>query len=169
MSNITDPRTSADGPVHEGGCLCGAVRYRVAGNPVAVSICHCVNCQRNSGSAFSVNAIFPKDALTISGTPAVYEDKGDTGEIVRRLFCGTCGTPIESQSVFSAPEHAVIKAGTFDDPSRFTPDSEVYCRSAMPWWSAGAPRVRYDQLNVDAINEADENTEKDRAEYTRPS
>lgn len=143
-------------PVHEGGCLCGAVRYRVVGDPLAVSICHCVNCQRNSGSAFSVNAVFPRGALTMSGSPAVYEDKGDTGEIVRRIFCGRCGTPLESQSVFSAPSHAILKAGTFDDPSGFVPDSELYCISAMPWWTEGGERKRYDRLNIDAIAAAEQ-------------
>ena len=143
-------------PVHEGGCLCGAVRYRVVGEPLAVSICHCVNCQRNSGSAFSVNAIFPREALTMSGSPAVYEDRGDTGEIVRRIFCGRCGTPLESQSVFSAPSHAVLKAGTFDDPSKFVPDSELYCISAMPWWTEGGERKRYERLNIDAIAAAEQ-------------
>ena len=143
-------------PVHEGGCLCGAVRYRVVGEPSAVSICHCVNCQRNSGSAFSVNAIFPREALTMSGSPAVYEDRGDTGEIVRRIFCGRCGTPLESQSVFSAPSHAVLKAGTLDDPSKFVPDSELYCISAMPWWTEGGERKRYERLNIDAIAAAEQ-------------
>jgi hypothetical protein len=143
-------------PVHEGGCLCGAVRYRVVGDPLAVSICHCVNCQRNSGSAFSVNAVFPREALTMTGEPAVYEDRGDTGQVVRRIFCARCGTPLESQSVFSAPAHAIIKAGTFDDPSAFVPDSELYCVSAMPWWTNGAPRKRYDRLNVDAIAAAEQ-------------
>ncbi|MFT3966706.1 MAG: GFA family protein [Sphingobium sp.] len=144
-------QTTSSGPVHEGGCLCGAIRYKAVGDPVAVAICHCVNCQRNSGSAFSVNVIFPKDAFTMEGTPAVYEDRGDTGEIVRRLFCGTCGTPLESRSIFSAPEHAVVKAGSFDNPARFTPDCETYCISAMPWWGKENDRKCYDRLNVDAV------------------
>jgi hypothetical protein len=132
--------------VHTGGCLCGAIRYRVAGDPVAVSICHCGNCQRNSGSAFSVNVIFPKHAMTMTGTPATYVDKGDTGAGVVRVFCATCGTPLESRSIMSSVAHVVIKAGTFDDPGGFTPDSEIYCRSAMPWWPQGAGRVCYQEL-----------------------
>jgi hypothetical protein len=143
------PTENATPPIHQGGCLCGAIRYSVVGDPVAVSLCHCVNCQRNSGSAFSVNVIFPRNALTMHGSPAVYEDRGDTGEIVRRLFCGTCGTPLESQSVFSAPICAVLKAGSFDNPAQFTPDSELYCISAMPWWTDGSERKHYDRLNID--------------------
>lgn len=134
-------------PVHEGGCLCGGIRYRVAGDPVAVSICHCTNCQRNTGSAFSVNAIFPKGALTMTGSPATFVDKGDTGEGVVRVFCGTCGTPLESRSIMSSVAHVVIKTGTFDDPSVFVPDSEIYCKSAMPWWESSAERQCYQALS----------------------
>jgi hypothetical protein len=138
-------------PVYEGGCLCGAIRYRIVGAPFAVSICHCTHCQRSSGSAFSVNVIFPPNVMTMTGTPAIFEDKGDTGEIVQRTFCGKCGTPFESRSVFSAPVSTVLKAGTFDDPSVFVPDTELYCISSMPWWTDGFERKRYDRLNVDAI------------------
>jgi hypothetical protein len=142
----------ADAPVHEGGCLCGAVRYRAVGKPLSVAICHCINCQRNTGSAFSVNVIFPKAAVTMTGSPAIYEDKGETGNVVRRVFCGICGTPLESRSVFSAPEYAVLKSGTFDDPRVFVPDSEVYCITAMPWWLEGGTRPRYERFNTDAIS-----------------
>ncbi|MBE7204469.1 MAG: GFA family protein [Parafilimonas terrae] len=139
--------------VHEGGCLCGALRFLVAGDPVAVSICHCENCRKNSGSAFSVNAIFAGRVLELAGTPAVYEDVGETGNVVRRLFCGRCGTPIESQSVYSVPGYTVIKAGAFDDPARFVPDSEVYCGQALPWVLQGGERARYDRVNTDSIAE----------------
>jgi hypothetical protein len=149
----TQHTQGSSAPVHEGGCLCGAIRYRVVGEPMAVAICHCVNCQHNSGSAFSVNVIFPKEALTMQGTPAVYEDKGDSGAIVRRIFCGTCGTPLESQSVYSSPVAAVLKAGTFDNPSVFVPDSELYCISALPWWTNGAERKKYDRLNLGDVGE----------------
>jgi hypothetical protein len=154
MDSAEDPSV----PVHEGGCPCGAVRYRVLGSPLSVSICHCVNCQRNSGSAFSVNCIFPREALTMHGSPCVYEDRGDTGKIVRRVFCGKCGTPLESQSVFSSPSYAVLKAGTFDDPRGFVPDSEMYCISALPWWFSGGERKRYERLNIEAVSAATESS-----------
>jgi hypothetical protein len=154
-----DMTMSADDPsvaVHEGGCLCGAVRYSVTGTPVSVAICHCTNCQRNTGSAFSVNVIFHNAPLTIQGSPATYDDVGDTGNIVRRVFCGKCGTPIESRSVFSASEYTVIKSGSFDDPSAFVPDSEVYCVTAMPWWLNGIDVPRYDRFNTDSISAAED-------------
>jgi hypothetical protein len=149
---MSDNRQGSAQPVHLGGCLCGKVRYRAEGTPLSVAICHCTNCQRNTGSAFSVNVIFPKEALTMEGSPAIYEDVGDTGNVVRRVFCGTCGTPLESRSVFSAPGYAVLKSGSFDDPSVFVPDSEVYCVTAMPWWLEGGTRPRYERYNTDAIS-----------------
>jgi hypothetical protein len=143
------------GPVHEGGCLCGALRYRVTGDPVAVAICHCVNCRLNTGSAYSVNVIFPSGTLTMEGAPSVYEDVGDTGNVVRRLFCGKCGTPIESQSVYSVPNYVVVKGGTFDDAARFVPEYEVYCASALPWVTENKERARFDKTNFDAIDKTD--------------
>jgi len=131
---------------HEGGCLCGGVRYRVQGDPVAVSICHCTNCQRNSGGAFSVNVIFPKEAVTMNGSPATYIDTGDTGADVVRVFCGVRGTPLESRSIMSSVAHTVIKAGSFDDPSGFVPDSEVYCDSSLPWVTLSSDRTCFSKL-----------------------
>jgi hypothetical protein len=146
--NAADPSV----PVHTGGCLCGAVRYSISGSPVSVAICHCTNCQRNTGSAFSVNVIFHNAPLTIQGEPAIYDDVGDTGNIVRRVFCGKCGTPIESKSVFSASEYTVLKSGSLDDPTVFVPDSEVYCVTAMPWWLQGIKLPRYQRFNTDSIS-----------------
>jgi hypothetical protein len=137
--------------VHEGGCLCGALRYKVVGEPLGVAICHCVNCQRNSGSAFSLNATFPAGTMTLEGHPSIYDDAGDTGNVVRRVFCGICGTPIESQSVYSIPNYVVIKAGTFDDPSKFVPDCEVYCDSKLPWVKLGEEITHHNKTNFDSI------------------
>ncbi len=141
----------ADAVVHEGGCLCGALRYKVVGDPLGVAICHCVNCQRNTGSAFSVNATFPAGTMTLEGIPSVYEDVGDTGSVVRRIFCGTCGTPIESQSVYSVPNYIVIKAGTFDNPADFPPDCEVYCDSKLPWVELGDKITHHNKTNFDSV------------------
>lgn len=135
--------------VHEGGCLCGAVRYRITGDPVHVTVCHCTHCQRNSGSAFSFNCAFPREAMTLEGPTSAYLDQGDTGEGVRRIFCSVCGSPIESQSSYSFPRFAVIKAGTLDDPKAFVPDNEVYCASALPWVLEGGNWPRYETIITD--------------------
>src|SRR5678815_601679 len=82
------------GEMRSGGCLCGQVRYTVPAEPLATAICHCRNCQKQSGSAFSVVTVFPRDALIVEGTLTVYEDRGTSGQTVFRQFCGVCGSPV---------------------------------------------------------------------------
>ena len=105
-------------PTIEGGCLCGAVRYRSDAEPVMQVVCHCETCRKNSGSAFSMNVAVPQDRLRIeSGSPRRYEDhSGASGEAFYRFFCGDCGSHIYSHGpAYGAI--AFIKAGTLDDPS----------------------------------------------------
>ncbi len=116
-----------------GGCNCGAVRYRLTGDPLAVAVCHCSNCRRQSGSAFSVNVIVRGDAMHMTGDVATWEDPDtESGRPVLRQFCATCGSPIRSLSAAS-PKVAIVKAGTADDPGRFTPSIHVWTSSALPW------------------------------------
>lgn len=116
----------------EGGCNCGQVRYSIAAQPVAVAQCHCSNCRRQSGSAFSVNLVVPKDAVTSSGEMTCYVD-GDTasGNPVNRKFCPKCGSPIFSE--LAAGPMVVVKAGTLDDPAPFAPGISVWTSTRLPW------------------------------------
>jgi hypothetical protein len=117
----------------EGGCNCGAVRYRIGRQPVTVAVCHCANCRRQSGSAFSVNLIVPGDAMTLNGELVTYEDHDtESGRPVLRQFCATCGSPVRSLSDAS-PNLAIVKAGTTDDPARFVPAIHVWTSTALPW------------------------------------
>ena len=81
-------------PTIEGGCLCGAVRYRSDAEPLMQVVCHCETCRKNSGSAFSMNVAVPQDTLRIeSGSPRRYEDhSGASGKAFYRFFCGDCGS-----------------------------------------------------------------------------
>lgn len=134
---------------HSGGCLCGAVRFELKGNPIAVSICHCVSCQKVSGSAFSINCIFPREALTYFSTPTTYVDIGDSGNPVYREFCGRCGSSLQSRATATA-DFAVMKAGAFDVPSAFTPTVEIYCKTALPWLNDSNARARFATLPTGA-------------------
>jgi hypothetical protein len=120
-------------PKISGGCLCRAVTYSCS-EPAALTVtCHCTHCQKQSGSAFSINVAVPKAALTItSGKPAVYEDKGDSGLPVYRHFCRDCGSPLFSD-VAAMPLLSVLKAGTLDDTSWVKPEMDLWCKSAQPW------------------------------------
>lgn len=121
---------------HEGGCLCGDVRYRVAGVPLRVTICHCTFCQRLTGSAYLVEPIFQKsDIAELGAPPRTYDHVSDgSGKRVTVHFCGTCGSHLWlSFERFS--EFVGICAGTFDDPSWFDrgPDvtRHIFIRSAQ--------------------------------------
>lgn len=122
---------------HEGGCLCGQVRYRIAGAPLMQAVCHCRNCQKQSGSAWSMIAGVPEAALSVTGTVRTYEDHGESGGAVLRQFCPDCGSPLFSR-VASAPGLVFVKAGTLDDTSGFQPQVQVWTRSKQHWVDLGA-------------------------------
>lgn len=121
----------------EGGCLCGAIRYRIEGEAAAAMVCHCTHCQKQSGSAFSTILGVPEGQVAITGEPATYRDSGESGKSVERLFCGTCGSPLFSR-VEVAPGMLWVKAGTLDDASGFTPAAHIWTRSKQCWVDTGA-------------------------------
>ncbi|MBL8652420.1 MAG: GFA family protein [Sphingopyxis sp.] len=117
----------------EGGCNCGAIRYRAQGAPVVVAQCHCSNCRKQSGSAFSVNLLFKKDVVSHDGDLTVYEDTDTlSGNPVLRKFCGRCGSPIFSETT-DGRGMLVVKAGTLDDPAPFAPTVSIWTATALPW------------------------------------
>lgn len=123
------------GPI-TGGCLCGAVRYRVAGRPLPLSttVCNCLDCQRSSGTALSVVLAVRASTFQLEGEPLKsYQTTGtDSDENRARKFCAKCGSPVLSV-LAEAPELIWLKAGTLDDPSWSRPALEVWCESAQPW------------------------------------
>ena len=118
----------------DGRCLCGRLTYRCDGEPLVTVVCHCKDCQRQTGSAFSIFVVVPSATLHVGGdTLATYVTVGaDSGEERQRQFCSKCGSPVVTL-LAEQPELAVIKAGTLDDPSWLSPTMEVWCDSAQPW------------------------------------
>jgi hypothetical protein len=92
-----------------GGCMCGAVRYKISGAPIASSLCHCNRCRRQSGSAFSTIIIIKRSA--IKGTTAVFEDTGSSGLNVARRYCPLCGSPLTTESD-ATPDLMFVKVGS---------------------------------------------------------
>lgn len=117
-----------------GQCLCGEIRYQIENPPAVTGVCHCKNCQRQAGSAFSTLAGVPKTEFTLTaGKPRLYEDSATTsGNTVQRFFCGTCGSPIYS-AVPGQPDVVYLKTGTLDDTSTFKPQFQVWCDSKQNW------------------------------------
>lgn len=122
----------SDGAVHEGGCLCGQVRYSFRGDPLMTAICHCRNCQKQSGAPFSLVCVVADDAYSEQGETRVYEDRGESGAAVYRHFCATCGSPIRSMAA-ALPGLTIVKAGTLDQSAPWPPALEAYCDSALNW------------------------------------
>jgi hypothetical protein len=114
--------------------LCGQISYSLDGDLIATAVCHCDHCQRQGGSAFSVNLIALEPQLAVTGSLSTYEDRGEHGDAVYvyRNFCGDCGSPIYSLLV-EPPGLIAVKAGTLDDRSEVAPIAEAWCEHKQPW------------------------------------
>lgn len=115
-----------------GGCLCGRLRYECAAAPAMTGTCHCRDCQHASGSAFATLMIFPKEAVRLSGEVATFEHRGDSGKMVRRHFCPSCGGHFAIDYDVT-PQFTVVMAGTLDDTSLIRPTFNIYTASKQPW------------------------------------
>jgi hypothetical protein len=120
--------------IHEGGCLCGAVRYQVTDEPFWAGVCHCTFCKKRTGSAFSLEAYFDESAVqTKSGALKTYEFRSDeSNRWLKTEFCSTCGTTVSFITEFF-PGSRLIAVGTFDDPNWIEPEVHVWTRSAAHW------------------------------------
>ncbi len=117
-----------------GGCLCGQVRYAANADPAFVGVCHCVDCQKQTGTAFAVVVGIPKPAISIQGRVKTFHDTGDSGQSVERTFCPECGSPIRFDAAV-IPGLTFIYAGTLDDTTWVDPKVHVYCDSKQNWTS----------------------------------
>ncbi|MBN8481234.1 MAG: GFA family protein [Xanthomonadales bacterium] len=115
----------------DGGCLCGDVRYRVAGEPVVARICWCSDCQRIAGNG-TANAIFAADAVSISGAVAEYVRTADSGNRIHHRFCARCGSHLFAHSS-GRPGFLVVRLGTLDDPSSIRPRANIWTTRAPAW------------------------------------
>ncbi len=119
---------------HEGGCVCGAVRYRVTGAPVRTGVCHCTFCQRRTGSAFGIVVYFRQDDVEITrGVLKSYAHRSDESDRWLRMeFCPECGTTV-TWTLELLPGGRGIAGGTFDDPGWLKIERHSWTRSAHPW------------------------------------
>lgn len=117
---------------YSGGCQCGAVRYTLNAEPLAVIACHCTECQRQSGSAFGMSMRINLADLTLTGSVSTYTRTADSGNSNIGTFCPTCGNRIYNENA-SLPGFAVLKPGTLDDPSWVRPQAFIWMKSAQGW------------------------------------
>ena len=119
--------------VMEGGCACGLVRYRLESLPIFVHCCHCRDCQRQTGSAFAVNALIETDRITLlSGDPESVAVATDSGRPHRIFRCPACRTAVWSE-YGGRSALRFVRVGTLDDSAALAPDVHIYVRSKLPW------------------------------------
>ena len=117
----------------DGGCACGALRYRLESRPMFVHCCHCRDCQRQTGSAFVINALIETDRVTVlSGTFARSAMPTESGRPHGVDRCPKCGTAVWSEYGGIASVR-FVRVGTLDDPTWLAPDVHIYVRSKLPW------------------------------------
>lgn len=121
--------------IRTGRCLCGRIRYRVTGEPSKVGICHCINCRRESGSAFVTYAIWPREAFSLTGKYATFQG---------RSFCPGCGSRLFNLT----DTKAELRVGSLDAaPTDLVPGREIWYRRREPWLAplAGIPQHDEDE------------------------
>lgn len=133
-----------------GGCLCGQVRYRTAGLPSRITVCHCRWCQQRTGSAFGVECVFALEDVQLQGdAPRSWRTVSDeSGRWLERDFCGHCGTPIGLR-LEAVPDIRSLALGSFDDTSWRNAEGiavrHVFMRSAIGLVAVPAHMERYER------------------------
>ena len=124
---------AADLPL-EGGCTCRAVRFRLASRPLFVHCCHCSWCQRESGSAFALNAMIESERVELlSGAPELVDtpSASGAGQLIAR--CPRCRVAVWSHYAGAGKAISFVRVGTLDEPGRLPPDIHIYIASKQPW------------------------------------
>jgi hypothetical protein len=115
-----------------GGCLCKAVRYRITAAPIVTRVCWCRVCQYFAAGNATVNTCFPSNAIAIVGVLTDYVSIADSGNVMHRRFCPTCGTPMFSEAE-SRPHLVFVRTGTLDDRELAKPAATIWTSSAPTW------------------------------------
>src|SRR5438552_564155 len=116
----------------EGGCSCGEIRYQLTDDPLFTHCCHCLNCQRQTGSAFVINLLIEADRVQLlAGEPQPVDVPRDDGSAQRIYRCRTCQVAVFSE--YTWPELRFVRGGTLDEPSSVSPDVHIFTKSKLPW------------------------------------
>ena len=126
--------SETDGYPLEGGCVCGAVRYRLTTPPIYVHCCHCRWCQRESGAAFALNAMIEADRVELlQGAPEVLSIPSNSGKGQKFTRCPSCRIALWSNYAGAGDALHFVRVGTLDDPDRLPPDIHIFTASKQPW------------------------------------
>jgi hypothetical protein len=118
----------------EGGCHCGAIRFRIAGDPIYVNACHCRDCQKLTGSAFAINAMMEDDRIELLKGEPITDAQGC-------IRCPHCGVLLWASHPMFGDDIRFLRAGTLDESEKIVPDAHFFVRSKHPWVTipAGVP------------------------------
>ncbi|TAN56426.1 MAG: GFA family protein [Betaproteobacteria bacterium] len=118
----------------EGACTCGAVRYRMTGKPLFVHCCHCSWCQRETGSAFALNAMIESDRVVLlQGDPEVINTPSNSGKGQRIARCPSCRIALWSNYAGAGDAVRFVRVGTLQEPDRLPPDIHIFTSTKLPW------------------------------------
>jgi hypothetical protein len=126
-----------------GGCLCGAVRYEIAAEPITSRVCWCRVCQRIGAGSGTVNVCFPSAATRIDGELADFVSVADSGNTMHRRFCPRCGVHLFSEAE-ARPHLIFVRAGTLDDPRIGKPLASIWLSQAPSWACIDPQLPRFD-------------------------
>ena len=119
--------------IQEGGCLCGALRFKVEGEPMISGACYCRHCQHVAGGGGAFGVLYPVEALTVTaGETRAFLIEAESGAEVVRQFCPDCGVHLFAQNSRN-PQVISVKIGAFDDPGWFRSQGSIWTASAQPW------------------------------------
>ena len=121
-------------PVLEGGCTCGELRYRLTRSPMIVHCCHCRWCQRETGTAFALNAMIETDCVSLlSGSPEKVDTPSHSGKGQTIVRCPSCHIAVWSHYAGAGDLLSFVRVGTLDKPDELPPDIHIYTASKQPW------------------------------------
>jgi len=118
---------------HDGGCLCGQVRFTIDAEPLGARVCWCRDCQRIASGSPTVNVLFPESAVHYRGEIATIAMTADSGNRVQRGFCPQCGAQLYSKTLTQPAPPMRVRAGTLDDPEIAPPQAAIWTSSAPSW------------------------------------
>ena len=153
----------AEGNIVDGGCLCGAIRYKLSGPTLFVAQCCCKDCQKATGTGHTTIIGIHNSQLAVEGTPKTYTNAGDTGGKVTRHFCGECGGRLYTSGDLPGAV-IMVQAGSLDDPNAISPQSVIYLKDAVSWdhfdpalpkFETMQPRANHNAATLAAREQAD--------------
>ncbi|MFT5139836.1 MAG: hypothetical protein ACI9H8_001832 [Lysobacterales bacterium] len=131
----------------EGGCACGVVRYRLLRQPMTVHCCHCRWCQRETGSAFVINAMIESDQLeTLDGDPELIETPSESGHGQKVVRCPECKVALWSHYAGAGESISFLRVGTLDEPDNFPPEIHVFVSSKQAWLELNDGKPAFDEF-----------------------